>query len=125
MKRVKARADTVSTNARRNLETWLRGMDGLTVIEGHARFEGPDTVRVGDALLKAPRIFINVGGRASVPDMPGVGTVDYLTNTSILQLDFRAKASGGCRRKLYRARIRADVPPLRRRGDGRRERRRA
>jgi pyruvate/2-oxoglutarate dehydrogenase complex dihydrolipoamide dehydrogenase (E3) component len=87
MKRVKARADTVSTNARTNVETWLRGMDGLTVIEGHARFEGPDVVRVGESLLKAPRIFINVGGRASVPDMPGVGTVAYLTNTSILKLD--------------------------------------
>jgi pyruvate/2-oxoglutarate dehydrogenase complex dihydrolipoamide dehydrogenase (E3) component len=87
MKRVKTRADTVSTNARTNLEKWLHGMSDLTVIEGHARFEGPDVVRVGERLLKAPRIFINVGGRASVPDMPGVGTVDYLTNTSILKLD--------------------------------------
>jgi pyruvate/2-oxoglutarate dehydrogenase complex dihydrolipoamide dehydrogenase (E3) component len=87
MKRVKARADAVSTNARTGVEKWLRGMDGLTVIEGHARFEGPDVLRVGESLLKAPRIFINVGGRASVPDMPGVGTVDYLTNTSILKLD--------------------------------------
>src|SRR5690349_12570237 len=87
MKRVRARADAVSTKARTNVETWLRGIDGLTVIEGHARFEGPDTLRVGDALLKAPCIFLNVGGRASVPDMPGVGTVDFLTNTSILQLD--------------------------------------
>jgi pyruvate/2-oxoglutarate dehydrogenase complex dihydrolipoamide dehydrogenase (E3) component len=87
MRRAKARADAVSANARRSVETWLRGMEGLTVIEGHARFEGPDTIRVGDMLLKAPRIFLNVGGRASIPDMPGVGTVDYLTNTSILQLD--------------------------------------
>jgi len=87
MKRVKARADAVSTNARTGVEKWLRGMDGLTVVEGHARFEGPDVVRVGESLLKAPRIFINVGGRASVPDMPGVGAVDYLTNTSILKLD--------------------------------------
>jgi pyruvate/2-oxoglutarate dehydrogenase complex dihydrolipoamide dehydrogenase (E3) component len=87
MKRVKGRADTVSTNARMNVEAWLRGMDGLTVIEGHARFEGADVIRVGENLLKAPRIFINVGGRASVPDMPGVGTVDYLTNTSILKLE--------------------------------------
>ena len=87
MKRVKARADAVSTNARTNVEKWLRGMGNLTVIEGHARFEGPDVVRVGESLLKAPRIFINVGGRASVPDMPGVGTIDYLTNTSILKLD--------------------------------------
>jgi len=87
MKRVKARADTVSTNARTGVEKWLRGMDGLTVLEGHARFEGPDILRVGENLLKAPRIFINVGGRASVPDMPGIGRVDYLTNTSILKLD--------------------------------------
>jgi pyruvate/2-oxoglutarate dehydrogenase complex dihydrolipoamide dehydrogenase (E3) component len=87
MKRVRARADTVSANARTNVETWLRGMDGLTVLEGHARFEGPDTIRVGEKTLTAPRIFLNVGGRASIPDMPGVGTVDYLTNTSILQLD--------------------------------------
>jgi pyruvate/2-oxoglutarate dehydrogenase complex dihydrolipoamide dehydrogenase (E3) component len=87
MKRVKARADTVSTNARTSVEKWLRNMRGLTVVEGHARFEGPDVVRVGQNVLKAPRIFINVGGRANVPDMPGVGTVDYLTNTSILKLD--------------------------------------
>ena len=87
MKRVKARADTVSTNARTNVEKWLRGMDGLTVIEGHARFKSPDVVQVGESLLTAPRIFINVGGRANVPNMPGVDTVDYLTNTSILNLD--------------------------------------
>ena len=87
MKRVKARADAVSTNARMGVENWLRGMDGLTVVEGHARFEGPDVVRVGERRLNAPRIFINVGGRANVPDLPGVGTVEYLTNTSILKLD--------------------------------------
>jgi pyruvate/2-oxoglutarate dehydrogenase complex dihydrolipoamide dehydrogenase (E3) component len=87
MKRVKARADTVSTNARTNIETWLHGMDGLTVIEGHARFEGKDSVRVGERLLSAPRIFLNVGGRANVPDMAGIGTVGHLTNTSILKLD--------------------------------------
>jgi pyruvate/2-oxoglutarate dehydrogenase complex dihydrolipoamide dehydrogenase (E3) component len=87
MKRVKARADAVSTNARTNVEKWLRGMDGLTVIEGHARFEGPDLVRIDESLLKAPRIFINAGGRASVPDLPGVDSVEYLTNTSILKLD--------------------------------------
>lgn len=87
MKRVKARADTVSANSRASVETWLRGLDGLTVLHGHARFEGPDTIRVGDRLLTAPRIFLNVGARASVPDMPGVDTVSYLTNTTILRLD--------------------------------------
>lgn len=87
MARVKARADVVSTNARTGLEKWLRGMAGCTVIEGHARFEAPDTLRVGETRLTAPRIFINVGGRAHVPDMPGIGDVPYLTNSSMLALE--------------------------------------
>ena len=87
MKRVKARADTVSGNARAGVETFLRGLSGCTVIQGHARFEAPDRVRVGEDVLTAPRIFINVGGRASVPPMPGIDRVKFLTNTSILALD--------------------------------------
>ena len=87
MGRVKARADTVSANARASVERSLRGMQGCTVFTEHARFEAADTVRVGEDRLTAPRIFINVGGRAVVPDMPGIGDVSYLTNSSILQLD--------------------------------------
>ncbi len=87
MKKVKARADTVTINARTGLENYLRGMTGCTVFEGHARFEGPDRVRVGEELLTAPRIFINVGGRAVVPDLPGIHAVPYLTNTTMLALD--------------------------------------
>ena len=84
MARVKARADAVSATSRTGVEKWLRGMPGCTVMQGHARFESADTVRVGEELLTAPRIFINVGGRAAVPDMPGLGEVDYLTNSTIL-----------------------------------------
>lgn len=87
MRKVKARADTVSTNARTGLEKYLRGMNGCTVIEGHARFESANSVRVGEELLTAPRIFINVGGRAIVPDFPGIGEVPFLTNTTMLALD--------------------------------------
>jgi pyruvate/2-oxoglutarate dehydrogenase complex dihydrolipoamide dehydrogenase (E3) component len=87
MARVKARADAVAANSRTGVEKWLRGMPGCTVMQGHARFESADTVRVGEESLTAPRIFINVGGRAAVPDMPGVSEVDYLTNTTILGLD--------------------------------------
>jgi pyruvate/2-oxoglutarate dehydrogenase complex dihydrolipoamide dehydrogenase (E3) component len=87
MKKVKARADTVSTNARTGLEKYLREMPGCTVFAGHARFESPDSIRVGDELLSAPRIFINVGGRAVVPDFPGINEISYLTNTSMLALD--------------------------------------
>lgn len=87
MQRVKARADAVVANSRNGLETWLRSMEHLTVFQGQARFENANTLRVGDEQLTAPRIFINVGGRARVPEMPGLREIDYLTNTSILALD--------------------------------------
>ena len=87
MQRVRQRAATVSHNASNNVERWLRGMNGCTVFQGSARFEGPKDIRVGTELICAPRIFINVGGRAVVPDMPGVKEISYLTNTSMIELD--------------------------------------
>ena len=87
MKRVKARADAVVAESRMGVEHRLRAMTGCTVIEGHARFEAPNRVRAGEELLAAPRIFVNVGGRASVPDIPGVHDVPFLNNRSILELD--------------------------------------
>jgi pyruvate/2-oxoglutarate dehydrogenase complex dihydrolipoamide dehydrogenase (E3) component len=85
--RVKARKDAIVDRGQKGIKSWMTGLDGATVIEGHARFEGPRAVRVGDRLLQADRIFINTGGRALVPDMPGLDRVPYLTNTSILELD--------------------------------------
>ena len=87
MAKVKARKDRISGGDREGLESWLSGMSGCTLIRGHARFEGPHAIRVGDQLLEADRIFLNVGGRAVAPDMPGLAEVDYLTNVGILELD--------------------------------------
>ena len=87
MKRVKARADEVTASARTGVERGLRELNGCTVVRGHARFEGPDRVRVGDEVLSAPRIYINVGGRAVIPEMLGIDHVPYLTNTTVLALD--------------------------------------
>lgn len=87
MRAVKARKDGVSTTANRNVEKWLRGMTGCTVYQGHARFVSPHALRIGDERIAADRIFLNVGGRAAVPDLPGIDRVPYLTNTSILELD--------------------------------------
>jgi pyruvate/2-oxoglutarate dehydrogenase complex dihydrolipoamide dehydrogenase (E3) component len=84
---VKARKDAVVSASRNSLEGWLRGMKNCTVIQGHARFESSHEVRVGEDLICADKIFLNVGGRAIVPDMPGVQSVPYLTNTSILELE--------------------------------------
>jgi pyruvate/2-oxoglutarate dehydrogenase complex dihydrolipoamide dehydrogenase (E3) component len=84
MTSVKARKDAVSFKARTGVETWLKGVDRCTVYEGHARFQSAREVSVGDERLTAERTFIHVGGRALLPDMPGVDRVDYLINTSIL-----------------------------------------
>lgn len=87
MKKVKARQETVVRSSRDGLESWLMNMRDCTVYRGHARFESSREVRVGDELLTAERFFLNVGGRANVPDLPGVTQVRYLTNTGLVQLD--------------------------------------
>jgi pyruvate/2-oxoglutarate dehydrogenase complex dihydrolipoamide dehydrogenase (E3) component len=84
--RAMARAQLVSEDSRKGVERWLAGMEGLRLVRGQARFEDAHTVRVGEESLTAPRIFLNVGGRAAIPDMPGVADVPFLTNTSILAL---------------------------------------
>jgi pyruvate/2-oxoglutarate dehydrogenase complex dihydrolipoamide dehydrogenase (E3) component len=88
MKRVKARKDEVAGRSNRGVEQWLRGLVNCTVIQGHARFESSSAVRVNDDLLEANRIFINVGGRASLPSMPGINDVPFLTNSSMMEVDF-------------------------------------
>ena len=87
MAKVKARKDEIMLGDRKGVEDWLTGMDSCTVVRGHARFEDPHTLRVGDEVLQAERIFLNVGGRAVVPDIPGLADVEFLTNVSILELD--------------------------------------
>lgn len=87
MAAVKARKDRISIGDREGVESWLEGMQGCTLIRGHARFESPRTIRVDDELLEADRFFLNVGGRAVVPDMPGLADIDYLTNVGILDLE--------------------------------------
>jgi pyruvate/2-oxoglutarate dehydrogenase complex dihydrolipoamide dehydrogenase (E3) component len=87
MARVHARSQKIAMDGRTGSETWLRGMERCTLIMGHARFEGPRAVRVGGDTLEADRIFINVGGRAVVPDLPGIGDVPFFTNSSLLATD--------------------------------------
>ena len=87
MAKVKARKDKIMLDDRSGVEGWLEGMDGATLIRGHARFVDRHTIDVDGRLLRADRFYLNVGGRASVPDLPGLDSVDYLTNVSVLQLD--------------------------------------
>jgi len=88
MKAVKARKDEISGHSRSGVEKWLRGMQGCTIFWGSARFTGPKQVAVNGEELSAEKIFINVGGRPTVPPIPGLDQVPYLTNTSMMQVDF-------------------------------------
>ncbi len=92
MKRVKARKDEVSGRSNRGVEDWLRGLKNCTVLQGHARLQSPTTVALNDGeVLEADKIFINVGGRASVPEMPGIDDVSFLNNSSMMEVDFLPK----------------------------------
>jgi pyruvate/2-oxoglutarate dehydrogenase complex dihydrolipoamide dehydrogenase (E3) component len=87
MKCVHARSQKISIDSRSATEAWLRGMKGCTLIFGHARFVGHHVVSVDDEMLEAERVFINVGGRAVIPEMPGIEEVSFFTNSSLLSTD--------------------------------------
>jgi pyruvate/2-oxoglutarate dehydrogenase complex dihydrolipoamide dehydrogenase (E3) component len=88
MKKVKARKDGVVRQSNEGVTKWMKTMEGLTVYEGHGRFHGPNAIEVNGEVLEAEKIILNVGGRAFVPDMPGINDVPYLTNSSIMDVDF-------------------------------------
>ena len=87
MPTVAARARKVIVDSRKSNEDWLGGLANVELIRGHARFKAAGMVAVGELTLTAPRIFINVGGRAIVPDIPGIDSVPFLTNTGMVALD--------------------------------------
>jgi pyruvate/2-oxoglutarate dehydrogenase complex dihydrolipoamide dehydrogenase (E3) component len=87
MPAVMRRSHKVTLDSRQSNESWLEGMEHCELIRGHARFESKSVVRVGDDLLTAPQIFLNVGARATIPDFAGIGGVPYMTNTDVVMLD--------------------------------------
>ena len=91
MKQVKARKDAISGRSNKGVEELLRGLKNCTVIQGHARFQSSRAVEVNDEVLEADKVYINVGGRASVPEMPGVHEIPFLTNSSMMDVDFLPK----------------------------------
>jgi len=88
MAQVKKRKDSIAGASNKGVTTWLEGMEGVTLIRGHARFVGPNKVQVNGDTLEANKIFIDVGARAAIPDIAGLDEVDYLTNSSMMEVDF-------------------------------------
>ena len=91
MKAVNARRDNIVAKSRNGVEASLRNNAKVTVFRGTARFESATSVQVGDEVLEAKQIFINVGGRAAVPNLPGIHDVKFLTNSSLLALNLLPK----------------------------------
>ena len=87
MARVIARKDTIVAKSREGVESWMRGLKNTEVIVGDARFVGPATLDVGGRRLSAPHIFLNVGGRAVRPALPGIDSVPTLDNVSVMELN--------------------------------------
>lgn len=87
MPRVKARKDALVMQSRQAVEAWMRGLANTEVVVGEARFVAPGTVAVGERRLAAPRIFLNLGGRAVRPALEGIDSVPTLDNVSIMELD--------------------------------------
>jgi pyruvate/2-oxoglutarate dehydrogenase complex dihydrolipoamide dehydrogenase (E3) component len=88
MKAVKARKDAVTAVSRAAVERSLKELQGCAVYEAHAMFIGPKQIKIADEVLRADKIFINVGGRAVIPSIPGLDEVPYLTNSSMMNVDF-------------------------------------
>jgi len=88
MARVKTRKDEVVRQSNEGVTSWLRDTPNVTLIRGHGRFESPRTVSVDGRILEAPEIFINTGGRPTVPGWKGLHDVRYLTSTSMMDVDF-------------------------------------
>lgn len=88
MKKVKARKDGVVQQSNQGVTGWLKGMKNLDVYEGHGQFDGLNIIQVNGEQLEAEKIFINVGARARVPDMPGLNEINHFTNSGIMDVDF-------------------------------------
>ena len=88
MKKVKARKDAVVQQSNQGVTSWMKNMEGLDVYEGHGRFESENVVSVNGEQLQAEKIFINVGARARVPEMPGLDEIEFFTNSNMMEVDF-------------------------------------
>jgi len=84
--RVQARKDEIVRASNEGVEKWLRGTEGVEVVRGHARLAGEGRVRVGERVLSAERIFLNVGTRPFRPELDGIDSVPTLTNEDMLRL---------------------------------------
>ncbi|NLD67976.1 MAG: FAD-containing oxidoreductase [Limnobacter sp.] len=88
MAAVKRRKDEIVGQSSEGVAEWIERMSNVSLVHGHARFTAPRTVAVGERSFTADRVFLDVGSRAAVPDMPGIRSVPFLTNSTMMDVDF-------------------------------------
>jgi pyruvate/2-oxoglutarate dehydrogenase complex dihydrolipoamide dehydrogenase (E3) component len=88
MRAVKTRKDAVVKQSSDGVTNWIGSMKNVVLERGHARFTGPRAVTVNGRAFEADKVFVNVGGRALIPDIPGVKEVPFLTNSTMMAVDF-------------------------------------
>lgn len=89
--RVRERKRRIVESFREGSRASLLATDGLELRAATARFVGPRTLDLlaPDGTLEriaAREVFVNVGARPRLPDLPGLPEVPFLTSTSIMEL---------------------------------------
>jgi pyruvate/2-oxoglutarate dehydrogenase complex dihydrolipoamide dehydrogenase (E3) component len=92
MPQIKKRKDDIVMHSRSGNQESLEEDPNIDLLFGEASFTSPKTVTVklndgGSEELQADLIFINAGTQTVIPDIEGLENIDYLTNTSILELE--------------------------------------
>ncbi|MDX1531086.1 MAG: mercuric reductase [Rhodothermales bacterium] len=90
---VLAAARGIAEEAREGLNRTAAGMDGLTLLRGHARFTGRDGdgfhLRVDDEAVTAAQVVVDTGTRTAVPPIEGLDGVPFLDAGNWLHRDER------------------------------------
>src|SRR5712691_2633129 len=81
-----ARKDRIVQRFRAGHQRRVDARANLHLYRGAARFLTPHSIRVGEQVVEGEQIFIDTGTRPSIPRVPGLEAVPYLTNATIMEL---------------------------------------
>jgi pyruvate/2-oxoglutarate dehydrogenase complex dihydrolipoamide dehydrogenase (E3) component len=89
---IKKRKEAIVAHSRDGNQKSLEEDENIDLIFGEASFTGPKSVSIklndgSTEEIEADQIFINVGTQIIIPDIEGLKDIDYLTSTSILELE--------------------------------------
>src|SRR5499427_7980635 len=78
--KIVAQKDEVVLSFRGGQQRRVDERKNIRLYRNHARFVGPHQLHVGNETIESEKIFINTGGRPSIPAIPGLRDVPFLTN---------------------------------------------